>query len=428
MKIKYILYIVICIIISLNIFAICDEYQLVNISCDDYVKLQENCSWIDVHTPDLSFYYQNNMTYSYGEYYYNFSLLFAQSGTFLLDFCDNETWAQIEVTKQTTFNNTILLLKDIKEVNNSINIMQVDVTNIQSNTEDIIDDIGDMQVDVTDIKNTVNDINDTLSNLNINLSGLNFSMDFNSYFANSSAIIYQNIWNYTHRNLTQCDCCYSNVTPPIPPVNATGIRVTILKPYGTVWSDHDINIHFTDTLGGNLSYCNATMLNSDLSFNTTLNDSFNLTTTYDWSLFVYGNYVINVECFDNNSMSNYSRNSINIFCNENWKLQYSSCIVENDTRLKYYTDSTGCGKSYSLPADNGTYVQCSTNGQKGVDMLMIIFGVVGLLVAIGVILFIVFKNEEKINWFNLMMVVMAIAVGTAIMIVLFVFARPLLGI
>ena len=49
--------------------------------------------------------------------------------------------------------------------------------------------------------------------------------------------------------------------------------------------------------------------------------------------------------------------STQVPCTESWAEQYGSCL-KDDTRLKYYTDSNGCGTTSSLPADNNTYVSC----------------------------------------------------------------------
>ena len=44
-------------------------------------------------------------------------------------------------------------------------------------------------------------------------------------------------------------------------------------------------------------------------------------------------------------------------CTENWIAQDDACLL-NNSRLKSYLDTNGCGTYAALPADNGTYVTC----------------------------------------------------------------------
>ncbi|MDP3698654.1 MAG: hypothetical protein Q8R47_03635 [Nanoarchaeota archaeon] len=44
-------------------------------------------------------------------------------------------------------------------------------------------------------------------------------------------------------------------------------------------------------------------------------------------------------------------------CVENWIAQYGTCLM-NDSRLKSYLDTNGCGTTATLPSDNGTAVIC----------------------------------------------------------------------
>lgn len=46
------------------------------------------------------------------------------------------------------------------------------------------------------------------------------------------------------------------------------------------------------------------------------------------------------------------------YCVEDWQVQYGSCLTD-DSQLKYYIDSTGCGTYDDIPLDNGTYIYCN---------------------------------------------------------------------
>lgn len=95
----------ICILSTSLVFAYnqCQDEWLINTWCEDNVKLGSNCTTVDIYYSNWTL--QENgrpLTYNGGEYFFNYNLNLTEVDTYTLSFCDNSTWASIEILDTST--------------------------------------------------------------------------------------------------------------------------------------------------------------------------------------------------------------------------------------------------------------------------------------------------------------------------------------
>jgi hypothetical protein len=85
------------IIVSMTAFAgTCNTNQPIGSPCFDNVRILKECGYVDLYK-DGYFYGQELLTFTNGFYYYDYSLNIKDEGSYILQFCDGQTWSLINM-------------------------------------------------------------------------------------------------------------------------------------------------------------------------------------------------------------------------------------------------------------------------------------------------------------------------------------------
>jgi len=113
--------------------------------------------------------------------------------------------------------------------------------------------------------------------------------------------------------------------------------------------------------------CSGIDINCGLENTTTINENFTTTTKINYTDYPFGNYSINVLCYDTDLAFVSDVNFIELSCEENWIPSNGYCDANFTTSL-LYTDNNSCGTNFTLPTDNGTSSTCTCN-DNGIQMM-----------------------------------------------------------
>lgn len=206
---------------------------------------------------------------------------------------------------------------------------------------------------------TSNNGGNTFTNQTFSVNTHLHSYNNSEYYATSAIGNYSGSLNHTSFTTEKIDL--SNL-PPNPPV--------ITTPFETTQSTRYLNITYTNATsnipGITISYYNITLLNSDLTFNQTIQGNNSRNNSFYWDVYnqnlTLGLWYVKVEAFDSTSLSNFDFESFNL--TKNAILNLSAKKITNNVTINFF---------YVNATDNltGEFIEGNTsNGTLQLDVII----------------------------------------------------------